>query len=37
MERALAQAIEQEVPVTPGVTPVLECRNLSISYFTRSG
>src|SRR5688572_6999201 len=21
----------------PGVTPVLECRNLSISYFTRSG
>ncbi len=37
MERALAQAIEQEVPVTPGATPVLECRNLSISYFTRAG
>src|SRR5918998_435756 len=37
MERALAQAIEKEVPSTPSVTPVLECRNLSISYFTRSG
>jgi peptide/nickel transport system ATP-binding protein len=37
MERAVAKAIEQEVRATPGVAPVLECRDLSISYFTRAG
>ncbi len=28
---------EREVRATPGETPVLECRNLCISYFTRAG
>jgi peptide/nickel transport system ATP-binding protein len=37
MDRIAAKAIEQEVRATPGATPVLECRNLSISYFTRAG
>jgi peptide/nickel transport system ATP-binding protein len=37
MDRIAAKAVEQEVRATPGQIPVLECRNLSISYFTRSG
>ncbi len=37
MDRAVAKAIEQDVRAAPGVTPVLECRNLCISYFTRAG
>jgi len=32
-----ALAHEQEVRETPGRTPVLECRDLCISYFTRAG
>src|SRR5919112_3512114 len=37
MDRASAKAVEQETRAAPGVTPVLECRNLCISYFTRAG
>ena len=37
MDFTTARQIEQEVRSTPGVTPVLECRDLSISYFTRAG
>jgi peptide/nickel transport system ATP-binding protein len=37
MDRIVAQSIAQEEIATPGITPVLECRNLSISYFTRAG
>jgi peptide/nickel transport system ATP-binding protein len=37
MDLRTAQMIEQEVPAAPGVTPVLECRDLCLSYFTRSG
>ena len=37
MDRQTAVAMEREVPATPGVVPVLECRDLSISFFTRAG
>src|SRR5918992_1089285 len=37
MDRATAEKIEQAAPDTGSVTPVLECRDLSISYFTRAG
>ncbi|MDQ3559306.1 MAG: ABC transporter ATP-binding protein [Pseudomonadota bacterium] len=37
MDLKAAQSIEQEVRATPEATPVLECRDLSLSYFTRAG
>ena len=37
METVGNHPVEQQVRATPGAVPVLECRDLSISYFTRAG